>query len=169
MVFSVSVRSAVLFAALLIFLSVLTESSFAASSGGGIGEPPSHTRSERSTENRSVCRKSEMSEFAVVGKTVTSNGAVSYGMEPVSPQDSGRVNALIGSINKAAMGLVFPLAVFSLLISLGALLIGRSLSSGSVSRFGWSGLLLTIVALLLVWGMPVLIGLVRTSMASQAK
>jgi hypothetical protein len=92
------------------------------------------------------------------------------GVKPVSPGEFvARVDRLVAGLNTAVGGLVVPLATFSMLVSVAALALGHILGLGVVKRFGWGGLFMTAVALLIFWGMPVIIGLIRalaTSFAS---
>lgn len=84
------------------------------------------------------------------------------GVKPVTPGEfAGKVNKFIAGLNAAIGGLVLPVATFAMLVSICVIILGALVGHGNLKRYGWGGLLLASVGLLLFWGLPVLLGLLQ--------
>lgn len=87
-----------------------------------------------------------------------------YGtVKPVSPREfTDKVNRFVGVVNGMLAGTIVPLAMFAMLVSAAALALGSVIGMRAVSRFGWGGLVLSAMGLLVFWGMPVILGLIKS-------
>lgn len=87
-----------------------------------------------------------------------------YGsIKPVSPREfTDRVNKFVGEVNGMVAGIIVPLAILAMLISAAALALGSLIGWKAVQRFGWGGLFLSILGLLVYWGIPIIIGLTKS-------
>lgn len=87
-----------------------------------------------------------------------------YGtVRPVSPREfTDKVNRFVGEVNGMLAGTIVPLAMFAMLVSAAALALGSVIGMRAVSRFGWGGLVLSAMGLLVFWGMPVIFGLIKS-------
>jgi Flp pilus assembly protein TadB len=87
-----------------------------------------------------------------------------YGtVNPVSPREfTDKVNRFVGEVNGMVAGIIVPLAMFAMLVSAAALALGSIIGFKAVSRFGWGGLTLSALGLLVFWGIPVILGLIKS-------
>ncbi|MGI9862750.1 hypothetical protein SDD30_15340 [Moorella naiadis] len=84
------------------------------------------------------------------------------GVKPVTPVEfAGKVNKFIAGLNAAIGGLVIPVATFAMLVSICIIILGALVGHSNLKRYGWGGLFLASVGLLLFWGLPVLLGLLQ--------
>lgn len=101
--------------------------------------------------------------------TSTQSPVDSSGMRPVSPSEFvARFNRMVNGINSAVAGLIVPLATFALLVSVAVLSLGAILGSSTIKRYGFGGIFFTTIGLILFWGIPVFIGLIKSLAASFA-
>ncbi|MGI9951324.1 hypothetical protein V3F56_03090 [Moorellaceae bacterium AZ2] len=97
----------------------------------------------------------------------TAEGAVSVaepgGIKPVSPAEFvARINEFIADINTAISGLVLPVATTVMLVSIVVITAGFLVGHSNLKRYGWGGLFLACCGVFLFYGLPLIIGLVRT-------
>ena len=83
-------------------------------------------------------------------------------LENMAPKDLvGRINLAAGDLASAAAAVIVPLAVLSMLVSCLVLVIGSLSSWGAAKRFGLGGLFTACAGLLVYYGYPLIIGLIR--------
>jgi hypothetical protein len=99
----------------------------------------------------------------------TSGAAVSplrlttaWPLENMAPKDLvNRINLVAGDLASAAAAVIVPLAVLSMLVSCLVLVFGSLSSWEAAKRFGLGGLFMACAGLLVYYGYPLIIGLIR--------
>jgi hypothetical protein len=72
-----------------------------------------------------------------------------------------KLDLLAADVYQAVATLIVPLSMIAMLFSCIALVLGGLLGWDAVRRFGWGGLFMCVAGLLLFYGIPVIIGLIR--------
>ncbi len=83
-------------------------------------------------------------------------------LRPVRPRDFvHKLVLLVNEMNALAASIIVPLAVFGITVSCIFLALGCLIGWQAVKRLGWGGLLTSCLGLLVFYGIPLIIGLIR--------
>lgn len=91
-------------------------------------------------------------------------GAVSpSAVQSVPPEEFViKANRLLGDVHAMASGVIMPLAGVAMVVSIGAIALGSLTGWGIMRRFGFGGLFTTCLGVFLFWGIPVILGVIRS-------
>lgn len=119
---------------------------------------PANANSGAAADNAAPANAAQPDAASSVSQAIDSAG----GVKSVTPAEfAEKVNKFIAGLNAAIGGLVLPVATFAMLVSICVIILGALVGHGNLKRYGWGGLLLASVGLLLFWGLPVLLGLLQ--------
>jgi hypothetical protein len=91
-----------------------------------------------------------------------SNFTTVWPLENMAPKDlDNRINLIAGDLASAVAAVIVPLAVLSMLVSCIALALGSLTGWGAAKHFGLGGLFMACAGLLVYYGYPLIIGLIR--------
>jgi hypothetical protein len=134
------------------------------------GEDPFAPVVSSATNSRgSMAHGTKSSTTQSMASNSTSGAAVSpsnfttvWPLENMAPKDlDNRINLIAGDLASAVAAVIVPLAVLSMLVSCIALALGSLTGWGAAKHFGLGGLFMACAGLLVYYGYPLIIGLIR--------